>query len=134
MWVFALPDDEPRAVPRPTRRDQPRRSIAEGVFTAAQAEQGAQLFEQECRACHDPAIYTGANFAAKWGGATLADVYQDFSLAMPPARAGGLTPATYASILAFFVRDSGYPAGNTALPGDVGALRGIEIGTPAATP
>jgi outer membrane protein assembly factor BamB len=50
MWVFALPDDEPREVPRPTRRDQPQRSLADGVFTAGQAAQGEQLFEQECRA------------------------------------------------------------------------------------
>jgi alcohol dehydrogenase (cytochrome c) len=44
--VFALPDDKPREVPRPTRLDQPRRSLADGVFTAGQAAQGEQLFEQ----------------------------------------------------------------------------------------
>jgi alcohol dehydrogenase (cytochrome c) len=127
VWVFALPDDTPRPVPRPTRRDQPRRSLADGVFTATQAAQGKQLFEQECRACHEPANYTGANFAAKWGGGTLGDVYQDASLAMPPAKAGQLTPATYASIVAFFVGESGYPAGRTELPGDAVQLRNIEI-------
>ena len=134
IWVFALPDKTPRPNPRPTRLDQPTRSLADGVYTAAQATQGAQLFEQECRACHEPANYTGANFAAKWGGGTLGDVYQDFALAMPPAKAGQLTPATYASIVAFFVRDSGYPAGRTDLPADAARLRGIEIGARADTP
>jgi hypothetical protein len=127
VWVFALPDPTPRAIPRPTRRDQPTRALGDGVFTAAQAERGARLFEQECRACHEPANYMGANFAAKWGGGTLGDVYQDISLAMPPANAGGLTPATYASIVAFFVRESGYPPGRADLPGDARALRGITI-------
>jgi hypothetical protein len=131
IWVFALPEDRPRAVPRPTRRDQPVRSIADGVFTQAQAEQGAQLFEQECRACHEPANYTGANFMAKWGGGNLGDPYQDISLAMPPAKAGQLTPATYASIVAFFLGESGFQAGRTELPGDAAALRGIEIGRAA---
>jgi alcohol dehydrogenase (cytochrome c) len=135
MWVFALPGDEPQAVPRPTRRDRPSRSLADGVFTANQAAQGKQLFTQECSTCHQPANYTGANFAAKWGEGTLGDVYQDMALAMPPANAGGLTPATYASIVAFFVSESGYPTGNEALPGDAAQLRGIAIGAAVdATP
>ncbi len=128
MWVFALPDDAPRTVPRPTRRDQPSRSLADGVFTARQAAQGKALFEQECDVCHEIENYTGANFAVKWGGGTLADVYQDFALAMPPANAGGLTPATYASIVAYFASASGYPAGNADLPGDATQLRTIAIG------
>jgi alcohol dehydrogenase (cytochrome c) len=128
MWVFALPDDKPRAVPRPTRADTPSRSLADGVFTAAQAAQGKALFEQECDACHEIANYTGTNFAAKWGGGTLADVYQDFALAMPPANAGGLTPTTYASIVAYFASASGYPTGSAALPGDATQLRAIAIG------
>jgi alcohol dehydrogenase (cytochrome c) len=132
MWVFALPDAEPRQVPRPTRRDQPVRSLGDGVFTANQAEQGKQSFAQECSGCHQAANYTGANFAAKWGEGTLGDVYQDMALAMPPANAGGLTPATYASIVAFFASESGYPPGNTALPGDAAQLRGIAIGAPQA--
>jgi len=132
VWVFALPDDEPRPVPRPTRRDRPARSLGDGVFTANQASQGKALFEQECDTCHEIENYTGANFAAKWGGGTLADVYQDFALAMPPANAGGLTPATYASIVAFFASESGYPAGNPELPGDAAQLRGIAIVAPPA--
>jgi cytochrome c5 len=128
VWVFALPDDEPRTVPRPTRRDRPARSLGDRVFTANQASQGKALFAQECDTCHEIENYTGANFAAKWGGGTLADVYQDFALAMPPANAGGLTPATYASIVAFFASESGYPPGNVELPGDATQLRGIAIG------
>ncbi len=57
------------------------------------------------------------------------------ALAMPPANAGGLTPASYASIVAFFASESGFPPGNTELPGDAAQLRGIAIGAPqAATP
>jgi mono/diheme cytochrome c family protein len=119
-------------VPRPTRSDQPVRSAGDGVFSANQAAQGKALFAQECDICHDVENYTGTNFAAKWGGGTLADVYQDFALAMPPANAGGLTPATYASIVAYFASESGYPAGNAALPGDVTQLRTIAIGAPPA--
>lgn len=132
MWVFALPDAEPHEVPRPTRRDVRKRSITDGVYTAEQAQQGEALFKQECSMCHQVENYTGANFAVKWGGSTLGDLYQDISLAMPPSKAGQLTPATYASIVAYFVSKSGHPAGSADLPGDTNALRGIEIVQPAA--
>ena len=132
MWVFALPGGEPAEVPRPTRRDQPQRSLADGVFTAGQAAQGKQLFEQHCSSCHEAASYIGASFAAKWGDGTLGDVYQDIALAMPPANAGGLTPVTYASIVAYFVSESGHPAGRSDLPGDAAQLRSIAIGAASA--
>ena len=132
MWVFALPDAAPRVIPRPVRRDLPSRSVADGVFTAAQAAQGKQIFEQECGTCHAAENYTGTNFAAKWSDVTLGDLYQDISLAMPPANPGGLTPASYASILAYFLEASGYPEGRTELPGDRFQLGGVTIGAAPA--
>ena len=50
---------------------------------------------------------------------------------MPPANPGGLTPVSYASILAYFLRESGYPAGASSLPGDGLALASIIIGAAA---
>jgi hypothetical protein len=132
MWVFALPDDAPRAVPRP-RRALPTVSVLDGVFRTSQAAQGEQLFAQECSTCHEAVNYTGQNFAAKWSAATLGDVYQDISLSMPPANPGGLTPVSYASILAYFLRESAYPAGNADLPGNALQLRSIAI-EPAPAP
>jgi mono/diheme cytochrome c family protein len=109
------------------RLDTPTRSVTDGVFQAAQAEQGQQLFEQECEVCHEAELYSGANLTAKWGGGTVSDIYQDISLLMPPANPGGLTPASYASILAYFLSESGYPAGREGLPGNTLALRNITI-------
>jgi alcohol dehydrogenase (cytochrome c) len=127
VWVFALPDDEPRELPRPVRRDTATRSLRDGVYQASQAAQGEQLFDQECSVCHEVENYAGANLVAKWGGGTLRDIYQDISLAMPPSDPGGLTPASYASILAYFLRQSGYAAGRQDLPGNTFALENITI-------
>ena len=52
---------------------------------------------------------------------------------MPPANAGGLTPATYASIVAYFASESGFPPGNADLPGDATQLRSIAIGAAVDT-
>ena len=78
--------------------------------------------------CHAAENYTGTNFTAKWANVTLGDLYQDISLAMPPANPGGLTPASYASILAFFLEASGYPEGRAELPGDRFQLGNVSIG------
>ena len=130
IWVFALPEGAPREVPRPVRRDVAQRSALEGVYQQRQAEQGRALYEQECAGCHELANYTGANFAIRWGGGTLGDVYQDIALTMPPADPGGLTPVSYASIVAYFLSESGYPASNAGLPGDGWQLGNITVEDP----
>lgn len=127
VWVFALPAGRPRQLPRPVRLDTATRSIRDGIYQASQADQGEQLFEQECSVCHEVENYAGANLIAKWGGGTLGDIYQDISLAMPPSDPGGLTPVSYASILAYFLRESGYPSGRDGLPGNTLALRNLTI-------
>jgi alcohol dehydrogenase (cytochrome c) len=127
MWLFALPDAEPTPIPRPVRRDLPTRSTTDGVYTAAQASQGEERFNQECATCHQASIYTGRNFATKWAGQTLDQVYQEIALAMPPANPGGLTPASYASILAFVLSRSAHPEGEQELSADPDALRTISV-------
>jgi PQQ-dependent dehydrogenase (methanol/ethanol family) len=135
MWVFALPDAVPRSVPRPQRRDVITRSTNDGVYSEAQAARGEQVYTQECSGCHAAANYTGANFTVKWGAATLGDIYQDISLSMPPSKPGGLTPDSYASIVAYFLSRSGYPAGRAELPGDARALGSVRVeAAPAAAP
>ena len=128
MWVFALPDDaKPVPIPRRARRGAPTRFATDGVYTAAQAAQGEELFNRECSSCHQTNVYTGSNFGSRWSGQTLADVYQQYSLTMPPANPGGLTPASYASILAFFLSRSAHPEGAQPLPADPAVLRTIGV-------
>jgi alcohol dehydrogenase (cytochrome c) len=127
MWVFALPDAQPSEVPRRVRLEAPTRPSTDGVYTAAQAAQGEAVFDRECAACHTASVYTGPSFGAKWSGQTLASVYEQISLAMPPANPGGLTPASYSSILAFFLSRSANPVGERELPADPAVLRTIAV-------
>jgi hypothetical protein len=132
VWVFALPESAPREVPRPARRAGPEQSVLDGIYQLRQAEQGEQIYARECSGCHQIGNYVGENFTLKWGGGTLGDIYQDISLQMPPADPGGLTPLSYASIVAHFLRESGYPTG-AALPADGFQLGSIRI-DPAGEP
>ena len=67
------------------------------------------------------------------GAKRLGDIYQDMALQMPPANPGGLTPVSYASIIAYWLRESGFPAGGPGLPGDSRQLGAIRIDATGST-
>lgn len=106
------------------------RSVVDGVFTSRQAARGEQQFQQTCAACHAPNEHTGRRFFGAWGGSTLGDWIGVVSVTMPESNPGSLSSEEFASVLAFFLRESGYPSGDRELPGDAEALKGIRIEPP----
>lgn len=105
----------------------PMASIRDGVFTGEQASRGDRRFKQSCATCHDPGELTGRKFAAKFAGLSLGDLYETISTAMPANAPGTLKAEEYADVLAFFLRESGYPAGERELPVSADALKQIAI-------
>ena len=99
----------------------------DGVFTLSQASRGEQDFQRACAACHEVREQTGRKFSAKWSGKTLGDLFDIVSTTMPEGDPGSLEPEEYAGILAFFLRESGYPDGPQELPADVHSLSKIRI-------
>lgn len=132
IWVFALPERNPSQVPRPVRAEVSEISVASGVFSAAQAERGAQVYAGNCSGCHTADNYAGQALNAKWGSFSLGDIYSDISVTMPPGNPGGLAPEDYADIVAYLLRETGYPAGGdeALLPGDRFQLRRYVIDVP----
>jgi len=106
-------------------------SVADGVFTSDQAERGKKQFQQTCAACHSVSEHTGKNFESKWSGSTVGDVFDLVSNTMPESDPGGLKPDEYASILAFFLSESGYKQGDKELPPDLELLKRIRIEAPS---
>jgi len=102
-------------------------SVFEGVFTSAQAARGREQFQQTCTACHTIAEHTGRKFWTKWAGTTLNELFELMSNTMPESEPGSLKPEQYASIVAFFLKESGYPEGQRELPSDVDALKKIQV-------
>jgi alcohol dehydrogenase (cytochrome c) len=102
------------------------RSGLNGVFTSAQAARGEQQFKQACATCHSIEEQAGS-LRSKWGNGTLAEIFMVISTTMPQNKAGSLSPAEYASILAFYLQQSGHSPGSTELPGDPAALRDMRI-------
>jgi len=102
------------------------RAFAEeaGLYTAAQAERGGQLYQQFCSACHgsqlqgSPSVpLTGESYRARWedGKHTLDDLYYIIRSLMPNDAPGSLSRAQYADIVAYILQVNRYPAGGSEL-------------------
>lgn len=102
-------------------------SIVDGVFTADQAAAGRQMFQRACASCHMLPDLAGPKFALRWEKTTVADVFTMISDTMPDGAPGSLQPKEYASIVAMFLKESGYKEGEKELPADVAALKKIKI-------
>lgn len=105
----------------------PDRSIVDGVFTADQAAAGRQVFQRACASCHQLGDLAGPKFALRWEGTTLGDLFGLISDTMPDGAPGTLEPKEYASVLAMFLKTSGYTEGETELPVEAELLKKIRI-------
>ena len=102
-------------------------TVADGVFTADQVSRGEQTFRDVCSACHDTVEFSGGRFRLTWVGLTAGDLFDTIATLMPEGDPGSLSPAQYASVVAYLLDLNGYPAGETPLPTSLSALQALEI-------
>ncbi len=90
------------------------------LFSAAQAERGAQIFAAQCATCHTPP--QAAELMVKnGGGMTLVDYHARLSRLMPPQSVIQPTPQGYLDAIAFLARTAGTDMGaNEAKVTDAG--------------
>jgi len=109
-----------------------QRSVQDGVFSAAQAERGREVFDLRCFECHlledfqDP-------FMSSWEGATVYGLYQQLRTTMPYETPGTLEQQEYVDVLAYLFRINGVPAGEEELPAEQESLENIVIEGPFET-
>ncbi|MGB5245423.1 MAG: cytochrome c [Woeseia sp.] len=102
------------------------RSIADGVYTEAQAESGEALYAEHCLICHDKKYFRPV--IQRWNGQPISMMYMIMSTSMPESNPASLGKNEYADILAYILSLSRYPAGETALPAEDAALERILVG------
>jgi len=68
---------------------------------------------------------SGGEFYGQWG--TAGDLFDFFSVAMPPTNPGGLSDQAYTDILAFILSFNGYPSGEQELPIDPALFHAIPV-------
>lgn len=108
------------------------RSTGDGVYTAAQADAGAALFQEVCLQCHLPNWEKDRGFYAKWQGRPLSALASYLKLEMPQTDPGSLTANEYAEVTAYLLRLTGNPAGAVPLNANPDALADIRIDTLAS--
>ncbi len=126
--VVAVPDTT-RTSLAPTAGNAPdtTRTSMDGVYTAAQATRGSDVFATFCRSCHTPTFHTGATFRAKWFGKPLAELFGYLRREMPKSEPGSMSDEEYALALAYLLRMNGMPAGTRPLATDSAALHRIRL-------
>jgi mono/diheme cytochrome c family protein len=112
---------------------QSTKSVWTGVYTAAQAATGEELYVAACARCHGddlegreraPAL-AGGTFGQRWDGATLKTLFERVEQ-MPPDDPGArLTPQKDIDVLAFLLSANEVPAGTAKLEPDKEVLAHI---------
>lgn len=105
----------------------PQRTTMDGVYTAAQAAAGRDLFASACQSCHTPTVHAGPPFKAKWFGRDLGELFGYLRAEMPKSDPGSLSDEEYVQSIAYLLRINGMPAGATALAADSAALATIRL-------
>jgi mono/diheme cytochrome c family protein len=109
-----------------------RRTVREPVYSAAQAQRGKQVYDENCVTCHLPDLDGSANPTAGARGAPLAGTrfVQDFGESkvsalfnkmkrdMPSGRPGTLTDQQYLDVATYVLAKNNFPAGSTELTED----------------
>ena len=111
------------------------RTVRDGVYTTAQAARGKAVYVAQCEVCHKQNLLgeqmtpslVGVSFAFRWNGRNLLDYFTGLRSTMPQSAPGGLSETTYADLVAYILAENEYPAGDTELLADAGALSRIVI-------
>jgi mono/diheme cytochrome c family protein len=109
-------------------------SAATGVFTAAQAARGEEVYTNACARCHMTAQHSGATFAATWNNRRVFDLYDILLNTMPLDDPGSLSEQEYIDVVAYILKINGHPAGKASLKPDPATLRTIRIDIKATGP
>jgi S-disulfanyl-L-cysteine oxidoreductase SoxD len=113
-------------------------STRDGVYTTEQAQQGKNLYQNQCGMCHGDALegqgqnspLAGGEFLSKWTDQTVADLMMKTITMMPATDPGTMTPKETAQVIAYILSANKFPAGKKDLPTDPQSLEAIRIVKP----
>jgi len=111
-----------------------QRGVWDGVFTAAQADRGSTSVAR-CQGCHGPQLagtdrapqLKGPAFVANWEDGSLNRLFTKIRETMPPANVDSLSPETKLDVLAYLLRENGFPTGTSELSVNAETLDALQI-------
>ena len=119
----------------PASSSRRSRSVWDGVYTAQQAERGADVYHKHCASCHGSQLeggesagpLVGAQFTSNWNGVTVGDMFERTRISMPLDRPGTLSRQQNADVLAYVFSMNDFPVGKTELARQAELLKQIKF-------
>lgn len=109
---------------------QPAKSSNDGVYSAAQAARGEQVFKAKCGSCHAPSRFIGDDLFKPWADKPLAELFNMVRDSMPEDNPGTLPIQEYGDVIAYFLQLNKFPAGADELVGSEEAMAKIMFDRP----
>lgn len=122
VFVAACSAGNAGPVPQPTpaaptgREADP--TTADGIYTLAQAERGADLFRGLCSECHDVSDWTDPAFKRRWATQSVFQLWYFINDRMPYEDPWTLSRQQVTDALAYILNLNGLPAGDMELATD----------------
>ena len=108
------------------------KTVADGVYTDAQAARGAAVYDTACAGCHRADLGGGTGpalrdqrFARQFAGKDLKTLFTKAATTMPRNAPASLGDNVYLDIVAHLLKENGFPAGAQELTAD--ALDAIRV-------
>lgn len=102
-------------------------SLADGVYTEAQAERGYLVWRDTCAECHGENEMYGEDFMFTWEGSSVGRLYRVISRQMPDDDPGSLPTESYVDVLSYILQLNEYPSGASELTADEDRLNALMI-------
>ena len=139
VWSGTLAAQTAVEKPAPAAQDAPRTmKLSDGVFNAAQAQRGQNLYGQVCSVCHladltgsdqAPSL-AGGDFLDRWDGQSVGDLVDRIRTSMPADNVGSLNTQSATDIVAYLLQANKFPAGMEELKADRPLLKTILFKKP----
>lgn len=142
MWtasaLYATQGGQPKPTGQPAQAGQSKAAPSttwSGVYTEDQVKLGTPAYVKHCAECHGEDFggdgfappLKGAEFLNNWGGLTVGELFDRIRISMPPTDPNEVTVKEKVEIVAYLLKENGFPAGKTELPVTLDALKTIKI-------
>jgi len=112
------PAQTPAAAPAQEAAPAGGPSLADGMYSEAQAERGFLVFRDTCSGCHGAAEFRGDDFMFNWEGSSVGRLYRVISRTMPDDEPGSLPTQEYIDVVSYILQLNSFPAGASDLAAD----------------